>query len=176
MDMKNKHNRKKQGFTLIEMLVVVLIIGILAAIALPQYRLATEKARAAEAFIILRSLRTASDIYKLETGAYPTADDWDKLSIEMPGGKKVQIDGRDGDTWIADNGMWSYYIVKDAILAQRSWPGGSAYNLYYMFSSGKYYCQAYLVRSDLYRKICQSFCGDNPFEKKYGDREECEIK
>ena len=60
MKVKNKESKNKQfkkGFTLIEMLVVVLIIGILAGIALPQYTNAVEKSKASEALIILKSLR-----------------------------------------------------------------------------------------------------------------------
>jgi len=58
----------KKAFTLIELLVVVLIIGILSAIALPQYTRAVEKSRIAEAMNILDSLRTAVDFYVLENG------------------------------------------------------------------------------------------------------------
>ncbi|MBR4355214.1 MAG: prepilin-type N-terminal cleavage/methylation domain-containing protein [Elusimicrobiaceae bacterium] len=52
-----------KGFTLIEVLVVVLIIGILAAIALPQYEVAMEKSRAAEAMVVLKTLVDAEQRY-----------------------------------------------------------------------------------------------------------------
>lgn len=58
----------KKGFTLIEMLVVVLIIGILAGVALPQYTSAVRKARVAEAKIALRALADATDRYYLQNG------------------------------------------------------------------------------------------------------------
>ena len=74
---------KKAGFTLIELLVVVLIIGILAAIALPQYRLAIEKARAAEALSLGKSFLNAMEMYYLINGTY--TDDWNKLDISCPG-------------------------------------------------------------------------------------------
>lgn len=74
---------KAKGFTLLEMLVVSLIIGILAAIALPKYQLAAEKARAAEGITILRSLRDAQFNYFLTHGKY--SNDINDLDISFPG-------------------------------------------------------------------------------------------
>ena len=72
----------KKAFTIIELLVVVLIIGILAAIALPQYRIAVEKSRATEAIIHLRHLADAEELYYLANGGY--TDSWDNLSENDP--------------------------------------------------------------------------------------------
>lgn len=84
---------KNAGFTLIELLVVVLIIGILAAVAVPQYEKAVEKARAAEAFIVLKSIAEANRVYYLANGKY--AVHLEDLDIKMPGADIVfQGDGR----------------------------------------------------------------------------------
>ena len=71
--MKNGQNKQinTKGFTLIELLVVVLIIGILAAIALPQYKKATEKAKAAQALTLLRSFYQSAQGYLLLNGQWP---------------------------------------------------------------------------------------------------------
>ncbi len=66
-------NRSKKGFTLMELLVVVLIIGILAAVALPQYNKAVEKSRTVEAITIMNSIQKAIDLYVLEHG-YQTVE------------------------------------------------------------------------------------------------------
>ena len=50
--------RVQQGFTLIELMIVVAIIGILAAVAIPAYQDYTAKAQAAEAFTLLDGLKT----------------------------------------------------------------------------------------------------------------------
>ena len=66
--LKQVQDDNERGFTLIELLVVVLIIGILAAVAVPQYQLAVEKSRAAEAITLMSSLQKAVDLYILQNG------------------------------------------------------------------------------------------------------------
>jgi prepilin-type N-terminal cleavage/methylation domain-containing protein len=62
--------RHKSGFTLIEMLIVVVVIGILAAIAVPKFAEIKGRARAATLRADLRNLVTAQEEYLLENGGY----------------------------------------------------------------------------------------------------------
>ena len=61
---------KNRAFTLIELLVVVLIIGILVAIALPQYERAIMKVKSAELFSIINKVYKAEKEYYLANGTY----------------------------------------------------------------------------------------------------------
>ncbi len=77
----------KKGFTLLELLVVVLIIGILAGIALPQYKKALLKSRATEAINTLKAIQDAQQRYFLSNGAYVHhTTDLTPLDIEIKEG------------------------------------------------------------------------------------------
>jgi len=64
---------KKQGFTLMEMMIVVAIIGILAAIAVPSYQSYMQRARTAEAVTFLAEIRQRQEAYRAEFGQYCSA-------------------------------------------------------------------------------------------------------
>ncbi len=62
----------KKGFTLVELIIVIIIVGILASVGMTQYTKVVEKGRAAEARMILGTLRTAEIAEYTENGAYVT--------------------------------------------------------------------------------------------------------
>lgn len=65
-------NKKQQGFTLIELMIVVAVIGVLAAIAVPQYQKYVGKSEAATALASITGLRTNVETYVVEMGSFPT--------------------------------------------------------------------------------------------------------
>ncbi|ANQ27258.1 prepilin-type N-terminal cleavage/methylation domain-containing protein [Vibrio natriegens] len=71
--MKSNKQKKQQGFTLIELMIVVAIIGVLSAIAIPAYKNYVKKSEASTGLSTVRSLLTNIDIHEQETGAFPTS-------------------------------------------------------------------------------------------------------
>ncbi len=65
--------RSKKGFTLVELIVVVIIVGILAAVAIPMMSGNLAKAKKSEAMAACGSLRTAARLYYVEKTAWPTS-------------------------------------------------------------------------------------------------------
>ena len=68
--MLSKFHRSQKGFTLIELMIVVVIIGILAALAIPRFMRATTKSKQSEAKQILKQVYTMQHAYRQEYNAY----------------------------------------------------------------------------------------------------------
>jgi len=81
MDLAKQNQR---GFTLIEIMVVVVILGILAAIVVPRLLDEPEKARRTSAATQIRSFEEALGIFKLENGFYPTTEQGLQALVTKP--------------------------------------------------------------------------------------------
>lgn len=65
-------NRMKKAFTLVEILIVVVILGILAAIVVPQFTNATQDAQQGNLRAQIKSLQNQIELFKARTNSYPT--------------------------------------------------------------------------------------------------------
>lgn len=125
-------NAKQGGFTLIELMIVVAIIGVLASIAVPQYQNYVGRAQATEAFTATAGLRTDIGLYFSENGnfvGYQAANGNDTYIVDTAddiGGEyidDVELNGQasGGFTVVFDNGVHNgssmviQPLVEDAI-------------------------------------------------------------
>ncbi len=88
--------QRQKGFTLIEIMVVVIILGLLAGLVLPRVLGQEEKARINTAKTQIRSLETALDNFKLDNGFYPTTDQGLDALIKKPETGRIPNKWRDG--------------------------------------------------------------------------------
>ena len=75
---------KQAGFTLLELLVVLVILGLLAAIAAPQVLKYLSRARTQSAALQIHDLGSALDLYKLDVGHYPTQAEGLAALVQAP--------------------------------------------------------------------------------------------
>lgn len=84
LENKDRHSSRQAGFTLLEILVVLAIIGLIAAIAAPQVFKSLGGAKSDSAKVQIEALSTGIDLYRLEVGKLPP--DLDAL-VEKPSGE-----------------------------------------------------------------------------------------
>lgn len=76
--------REDRGFTLIEIMVVLIIIGLLAGIVVPRLMGRTEEAKRTKAAVQIKNLQSALDLYRLDSGIYPSTDQGLLALVEKP--------------------------------------------------------------------------------------------
>jgi general secretion pathway protein G len=86
MLLKSKPARTQRGFTLLELLVVLVILGLLAAVGGPQVMKYVSSAKSDTAKLQVEELSAALDMYKLEVGRHPNTQEGLQALVEAPAG------------------------------------------------------------------------------------------
>ncbi len=88
--------RKQAGFTFIELMVVVAILAVLIAIVAPRILGRTDDAKRTASVVQLRNIEQALQLYKLDTGLYPTTEQGLQALITKPTEGNVPLNWREG--------------------------------------------------------------------------------
>lgn len=91
-----KRSIRQTGFTLIEIMVVIVILGILAAAVVPRIMDNPDKARVVKAQTDIRSLGAALDLYRLDNYQYPSTDQGLEALVNKPSGNPEPRNYKDG--------------------------------------------------------------------------------
>ena len=90
---ENMQRIHKDGFTLIELMIVVVILGLLATIIMPRILNRPEQARRVKAKIDIRNIESALALFKTDTGRFPTTSEGLEVLVSNPGIEGWNPDG-----------------------------------------------------------------------------------
>lgn len=110
----------KKGFTLVELMVVIVIIGILAALAIPRFLGATNKTKATEFKPILKQIYTMQDAYRQETNEYAALGE--TIGADLPPAGYTAAGARIA----GGKSMFGYDVLQPAAAAAATVPLGAA--------------------------------------------------
>ncbi|MBI5038649.1 MAG: type II secretion system major pseudopilin GspG [Nitrospirae bacterium] len=85
-----------RGFTLIEIMVVLIIIGLLAGIVVPKLMGRTEEAKRIKTAVQIKNLQSSLDLYKLDSGVYPSTDQGLQALVEKPAVGEIPNNWKEG--------------------------------------------------------------------------------
>ncbi len=88
--------RDNRGFTLIEIMVVVIILGILASIIVPRLTGRTEQARITKAKVDIKNIESALELFKLDNGFYPSTEQGLEALVEKPTVGRIPKNWKEG--------------------------------------------------------------------------------
>ncbi|MFH1154597.1 MAG: type II secretion system major pseudopilin GspG [Pseudomonadota bacterium] len=92
-----KHtNSSSKGFTLIELMVVVVILGILASFIVPKLMGRTDEAKQVKAKVDIAAIETGLKLYRLDNGTYPSTEQGLLALVEKPGTEPLPDKWHDG--------------------------------------------------------------------------------
>jgi general secretion pathway protein G len=95
--MKRRLNMKQQkGFTLIELMVVIIILGLLAGLVLPRIMGREEEAKVGAAKVQIKAFESALDGFKLDNGFYPETDQGLQALIKKPESGRIPANWKEG--------------------------------------------------------------------------------
>ena len=94
--MNNRNGIRRRlsgGFTLVELMIVVVILGLLATVIMPRMLGRTEQARRMKAKVDIRNIESALALFKTDTGRFPTTSEGLNVLVTDPGIKGYNKDG-----------------------------------------------------------------------------------
>ena len=92
---ENRYQLHNGGFTLIELMIVVVILGLLATIVMPRILDRPEQARRMKAKVDIRNIESTLALFKMDTGRFPTTSEGLEALVTDPG-----IKGYDEDAYL----------------------------------------------------------------------------